>query len=233
MRTLWQLKEAVNRMLWSLELKQYEADLHAANAYRDGLKDLYNDWLKEVLDELANIEDEDGKSEYIVLALLSFGERVKELQRKRLLEAFDLGLAGDPASPEALVELAEYIELQESYVDDSLIPGLEEHFLGRLHDMPEIGQEAFEESLSKRAYRVGLYAVGFWAVLQAAQAWISSPGRRCTWHLQPLADHCPDCPELAGEWTAATLPTKPGWGDTECGPGCRCWLIWEDPLEIW
>lgn len=228
-----ELMNDLNSIIWDLEIKQRDSNLKITNAYRDELQDLYKSWLSDFLDELEDTPDDDRR-EYTAAALLLLGRRLKELQRFRLLEAFDLGLAGDPTSPYALEELSDYIKLQENYIDESLVPDLESHFFDKLSDLPEIGWETFEESLSKRAHRVGLYAVGFWAVLQAVQYWLSPPERRCTWHLNPnVVQHCSDCVELAGEWTAAALPTRPGWGETECGPGCRCFLTWEDPLEVW
>lgn len=227
-----ELLDELNTIIYQLEWKQRNDLLHATDGYRDELKQVYAEWLQEFLNELEDTPEED-RHEYIAVALLLLGQQVKEIQRLRLLEAFEFGLDGDPASPEALEELAAYISTQEEYIDTSLIPYLEAQFLDGLAELSEIGQEKFEEGLAKRAHRVGLYAVGFWAVSQAVQAWLSPPDRRCTWHLDPQANHCPDCPELVGEWTAATLPTRPGWGDTECGPGCRCWLTWSDPLEIW
>ncbi len=224
---LQQLRDSVDQTLWRLEIKQRDANRKVTASYRAELQALYKDWLEDFLVEL---EEEEDKQEYTAAALLIFGRRMKELQRKRLLEAFTLGLAGDPASPEALRELSEHVVSQEEYIDTSLLPYLEEHFLGKLDDLEEIGQEAFEESLLKRAARVGLYAGAFWTAVQGASVWISQQGRRCIWHLFPEADHCKDCPGLAREWTASTLPTLPGV-DVECDGNCLCWLEWLDPLE--
>ena len=45
------------------------------------------------------------------------------------------------------------------------------------------------------------------------------------WVLHP-ADHCPDCVDLAAgsPYTAATLPTHPGAGETVCRGNCNCTL---------
>ena len=142
MKDLQQLREFVNRALKDYEIKQHDANLKVTNAYRDELKDTYEAWLSEFLDDLEDVPDEDRR-EYVATALLLLGRRLKELQRLRLLEAFELGLAGDPASPHALEELADFIALQENYIDESLIPDLEVYFLDKLNELPEIGQDAF------------------------------------------------------------------------------------------
>lgn len=54
----------------------------------------------------------------------------------------------------------------------------------------------------------------------------AADGMLIAWELDPLAQHCEDCPLLAGlppmplEW----WPTLPGEGATECNVGCRCSL---------
>lgn len=227
-----ELLDKLDAIIWDCELKQRDANLKATNSYRNDLKDIYEIWLSEFLDELEDIEDEGDRREYIVVALLLLGSRLKEIQRIGLLEGFNLGLAGEPPSPGALEELSNYIRTQERYIDESLVPSLEVHFLDKLDELVEIGQEAFEESLARRVARVALYAGAFWTAIQGAQIWLSQPDRKCTWHLYPLADHCADCPKLAGEWTVSTLPTLPGV-DVECDGNCRCWITWETPLEIW
>ncbi len=228
MRNLQQLRASVNTVLWEYEIKQRDANIKVTAKYRDELKNLYKSWLADFLNELEDIEDEGDKREYIAVALLLLGRRLKELQRIRLLEAFNLGLAGDPVSPEALAELSKHIASQEKYVDESLLPYLEGYFIEHLDE------EDYKEGLLKRAARVGLYAGAFWAAISAAQYWISQDNRKVTWLTQRDQKVCPDCLELSkGDWTAATLPTTPAMGDTRCLSNCRCLLIWEGILEIW
>lgn len=45
----------------------------------------------------------------------------------------------------------------------------------------------------------------------------------------PMTDHCQDCPDLAAgsPYTAETLPTFPGAGDTDCLSSCYCVLTYE------
>lgn len=227
-----ELLDELDAIIYQLEMKQRDDLLHATDGYRDELKQVYGEWLQEFLDELEDVEDADRR-EYIAMALLLLGQQIKEIQRLRLLEAFELGLAGDPTSPEALEELARHIREQEDYIDTSLLPGLEANFLDRLEELPEIGLERLEESLLKRGVRVGLYAGAFWGAIQLAQQAISPPERECTWVARDDAGTCATCAEYSGKvFTAATLPTLPG-GDVECNGNCRCFLRWHEPVEIW
>lgn len=227
-----ELLDELDTIIWQLEMKQRDDWLHATNGYRDELKQVYEEWFREFLNELEDTPEED-KREYIAVALLVLGQQLKEIQRLRLLEGFELGLAGEPTSPYALEELARHIREQENYIDVSLLPGLETNFLDRLEELPEIGLEEFEESLLRRAVRVGLYAGAFWGAIQLAQQAISPPERECTWVARDDAGTCRTCAEYSGKvFTAATLPTLPG-GDVECNGNCRCTLFWSEPLEIW
>jgi len=233
MRTLQQLRDSVNQTLWNYEIKQRDANVKITSKYKDELKNLYKSWLADFLNELEDIEDENDKREYIVVALLLLGRRLKELQRTRLLEAFNLGLAGDPVSPEALAELAKHILEQENYIDTSLIPHLEKHFSDRLDELEEIGQEEFEESLLKRAARVGLYAGAFWGAIQLATWAISQADRICTWVSLDDEGTCIDCAKYhMKQFTKLSLPTLPG-GDVQCNGSCRCLIVWSGILEIW
>lgn len=51
-------------------------------------------------------------------------------------------------------------------------------------------------------------------------------GKYVDWNLDPVAEHCGDCPELAdgSPYTFATLPGYPGSGISACGGRCKCWL---------
>lgn len=227
-----ELLDELDIIIWELEMKQRADLIHATNGYRDELKQVYEEWLQEFLAELEDVEDAD-RHEYVAATLLVLGRQLKEIQRLRLLEGFELGLAGDPTSPYALEELAKHIREQESYIDVSLLPGLEANFLDRLEELPEIGLEEFGESLLRRAVRVGLYAGAFWGAIQLAQQAISPPERECTWVAQDDEGTCRTCARYSGKvFTAATLPTLPG-GDVECNGNCRCTLLWHEPLEIW
>ncbi len=227
---LQQLRDLVDQVLWYYEIKQRNANVKLTAKYRDELQAVYKNWLADFLNEL---EDEENKRTYIATALVLLGNRLKELQRTRLLEAFNLGLGGDPASPAALGELARHIREQEEYIDTSLLPHLEEQFLTRLDELEETGQEAFEESLLRRAARVGLYAGAFWGAIQLATWAISRDDRVCTWVSLDDPATCVDCAKYhMKQFTKLSLPTLPG-GDVECDGNCRCYLAWSGVLEIW
>jgi hypothetical protein len=216
--------DILDEVIWELELKQYEDLLQATNSYKDELKSIYEVWAEDYLRDL-EIVPEDGRREYIAAALLLLGRQLKERQRIKLVEAFNLGLAGDPPSPQSLVNLSNHIIEQEKYVDTSLLPDLETYLL-------EL-EEPTKESLLKRAYRVGLYAGAFWAATQLAQIWISQDDRKVTWISRDDGGTCKQCHSLHRKtFTVATLPATPGV-DVECDGNCRCYLVFEGVAELW
>lgn len=54
----------------------------------------------------------------------------------------------------------------------------------------------------------------------------SPPGSEFVWHLGGVEDHCEDCPLIASlsPFSASTLYTTPGQGDTPCLGNCKCFL---------
>lgn len=52
------------------------------------------------------------------------------------------------------------------------------------------------------------------------------------WRLGGVEEHCEDCPIIASlsPFTAATIYTHPGWGDTPCLGNCKCYWEREDGL---
>ena len=225
MRTLKQIQKEIDDIVWDYEIKQRDSYLKVTDAYKKELQAIYEDWLEDYLTGFENIP-EDEQKEYIAASLLLLGRQLKEIQRLRLLEAFTLGLAGEPPSPQSLQNLANHIIEQERYIDTSLVPDLETYLI-------EL-EEPSKESLLKRAARVGLYAGAFWAATQLAQRWISQDDRKCTWISRDDEKTCPDCKELDGKhFTAATLPFLPATGHTQCLSNCRCYLAWEGAIEIW
>ena len=85
--------------------------------------------------------------------------------------------------------------------------------------------------------RALLYLARLAGTANEAYVKASGDGETWTWILDPEAEHCEsesgeclDCPTLAagGPYTAETLPTYPGAGDTECLLGCRCAIVRSD-----
>jgi len=218
--------DELDNIIWDYELKQRDSFLKETDKYRDELKTVYLEWLEDYLRDLESIP-EDERREFIAAALLLLGRQLKERQRIKLLEAFTLGLAGEPASPQSLVELSNHITRQERYIDESLLPYLEGYFIEHLDE------EDYKEGLLKRAARVGLYAGAFWALTQLAQIWLSQDDRRGTWISRDDKGTCKQCRDLHMKtFTAATLPATPGV-DVECDGNCRCYVLWSDPIELW
>ena len=220
------LLDDLNSIIWSCELKQRDVFIKATDAYKKELQNLYEMWLDEYLADLEGIP-EGERREYIVAALLLFSQQMKERQRLGIMRAFNMGLAGEPPSPQALVELSKHITSQEKYVDESLLPYLEDYFIEHLDE------EDYKEGLLKRAARIGLYAGAFWATTQLAQLWISQPDRECVWISRDDEGTCKQCHDLhMKKFTVATLPATPGV-DVECNGNCRCLLIFEGLVERW
>jgi len=220
------LLSELDRIIWDYEVKQRDSFLKNTDAYRNELKGIYEEWVGDYLKDLETVPEEDRR-EYIAAALLLLGQQLKERQRRRLLEAFNLGLAGDPPSPESLQKLADHITEQEWYVDNSLVPDLEVYFL------EHVGEPDYREGLLRRAARVGLYAGAFWAATQRAQIWISHPDRECTWISRDDEATCKQCHSLhMKKFTVSTLPATPGV-DVECDGNCRCYILFSDPVELW
>ena len=221
MRTLKQIQKEIDNIVWNYEIKQRDTYLKATNAYRKELQAIYEEWAEDYLKDLP--ENEDDKREYIIVALALLARQLKERQRIKLLEAFSLGLAGEPPSPQSLQNLATHITEQERYVDTSLMPDLETYLI-------EL-EEPSKESLLKRAARVGLYAGAFWAVTQISKVWLSQPERRFRWVAHDDERTCLECRELNNKvFTPATILKFPG--QTLCNGNCRCMLIDLDPLEL-
>ena len=223
---LQHLQDLLDKTIWSYEIKQRDVFIKATDAYKKELQNLYEAWIDEYLADLEGIP-ENERREYIVAALLLFSQQMKERQRLGIVRAFNMGLAGEPPSPQSLVELSKHIASQEKYVDESLLPYLEGYFIEYLDE------EDYKEGLLKRAARIGLYAGAFWAAIIGAQIWISPGDRKCTWISRDDESTCKQCHSLhRKEFTVATLPATPGV-DVECDGNCRCYILFSDPLELW
>jgi hypothetical protein len=86
--------------------------------------------------------------------------------------------------------------------------------------IPDIEATSFEEQFP----RVKNYAKLWNPYYQGVQN-LALEERQVEWVLEPTADHCDDCLELAegSPYLWSELPTVPG-GDVQCGSNCRCML---------
>lgn len=77
--------------------------------------------------------------------------------------------------------------------------------------------------------RAQLYAARMRGTANDAFVGSSNPETLFEWILI-AEDNCADCPLIAGggPYTAATLPSKPGDGRTQCITNCKCILLRED-----
>lgn len=116
-------------------------------------------------------------------------------------------------------------DADESFLAETLLDEYQylHRFAGEIQDrmdrgLPLTGRDQVRWDLYKRALRSLMEA----AVLRHTD-WVY-------WVLDPLADHCPDCPPLAAAspWPTEMLPTYPGEGLTECLTRCCCSLEGSD-----
>lgn len=75
--------------------------------------------------------------------------------------------------------------------------------------------------------RAKMYGRRAWSEYQRGHIAVYPLQALLDWVLDPAADHCVDCPQIAigGPYTRETLPTVPGAGDTACLTRCRCRLV--------
>lgn len=86
--------------------------------------------------------------------------------------------------------------------------------------IPDIEATSFKE----QSHRIGGYAK-LWRSYYEGIRKMALGERKVEWILEPTADHCDDCLELAtgSPYSFSELPTVPG-GDVQCGSNCRCAL---------
>ncbi len=99
-------------------------------------------------------------------------------------------------------------------------------FLDRYLDVVRERKEEEKPSEVYNQWRGGLYARSLRSMQQRGILSGADPDDVIQWHLNPMADHCPDCiPIAAGSpYTLETLPTTPAAGDTQCLTNCQCYL---------
>jgi len=102
--------------------------------------------------------------------------------------------------------------------------------IGKQGDIPFV-QAEIERAFDENGNRIDLFADSFtWQAFQlgSAQA-IFDQQEIIIWNLDPEAEHCLTCLELAAikYFTLDTLPGIPGQALTVCDGGCRCYLTSE------
>lgn len=200
----------------------------ALAAYKDELQAIYNDWAENAADELAGADEED-REELIAALLAMLALQLKRAGRQGMADAFEVGLAGNTPTAEALAALDEAITQNDWYVDNSLIPAIRER-LERDSSVEGFTWEgpALGDIFSGMKWRVNLYAgavwfaigIGVWAAMMRRG---DPPTRR---YLDPSADHCETCPPKAHEYESYSSMVAqvglPSDGSDQCRSNCRC-----------
>lgn len=121
-----------------------------------------------------------------------------------------LGGAAGPMTPADAVFGRTVADEQRPYLDG---------FVQAQYQPSQPGEDA-------NAARAALYARGLYATANEAWRLTLEPGERVWWVLGPNENHCRQCPAIAAgsPYTAETLPTVPGSGDTDCLGNCKCSL---------
>lgn len=111
-----------------------------------------------------------------------------------------------PIPPDWQIHIQEAVDRTLAFVNENLIPDIE--------------ATSFEEQF----HRIKGYAT-LWNPYYRGVWNIMARERMVEWVLEPTADHCDDCLEIAegSPYAFSELPTIPG-GDVQCGSNCRCML---------
>lgn len=100
-------------------------------------------------------------------------------------------------------------------------------FLDALDSNPRYRYEDGTFNLEIVNNRSDMYVSRMRATASEAFVESSDSGEEFNWVLGAVEEHCLDCPDLAeiSPWTADTLFTHPGAGDTPCLTNCKCHLV--------
>lgn len=100
-------------------------------------------------------------------------------------------------------------------------------FLNSLENDPRYRYEDGTFNIRIVSNRSDMYVSNMRATSAKAFTETSDSGEEFNWVLGAVEEHCSDCPELASisPWTADTLFTHPGEGDTPCLTNCKCHLV--------
>jgi hypothetical protein len=211
----------------------------AVNAYQDELGSEFKDWCDETASELAKSNPEDRNKviddRLAILLLLLIG-----LGRKSIPDALDLAVGDNGKSPAMVDKLSALLKENEVYLTDSLIPAIKAKLLKAFDDQDiQIaiqagdGAEVLGAVLSTVGARVESYAGTWWQMHQWGTGLLADElGQPIKANLDPLAEHCADCPQFHDEggreyasfqdYLNATSGRVPG--DFACHGNDRCWL---------
>jgi hypothetical protein len=209
----------------------------STNAYELELRRTYQTWADDTATALAKTEDQDDFDEELAAAVALLIGRLRQLGRRRLPEAYTLGLSGVPASPAGLGELSSAIASNDDYLINSLGPDIQRKTAARVQDDPLIRGDVTAMGAVLLTYlaRVGSYSGAYWTVVQRGfgdrikqQEDELDDKVAVRWVLDAQAKHCDTClrygNRMYDSWDdmlTATGGTLPASG-TICNGNCRC-----------
>jgi hypothetical protein len=210
----------------------------ATNAYELELRRTYQTWADDTATALAKTEDQDDFDEELAAAVALLIGRLRQLGRRRLPEAYTLGLGGVPASPNGLGELSGIIASNDDYLTSSLGPDIQRKASARVQDDPLIRGDvtAMGAVLLTFLARAGSYSGAYWQVVQRGfsdrvKQEQEAQGEKVPvrWRLDYQAKHCDTCLAYGNreydswdDMMAMTGNAMPSY-KTICDGNCRCW----------
>lgn len=212
------------------------------DAYQAGLRQDYEDWVKDVGAELKKSKPADNLAEkwaiLVALGLLM----MKKKGWEHLPEAFALGYGSSALSPGARQALEAELLANDGYLSEKLWPKIGKALSPyQLEEIARLYWAGKDEEANDLLYgallairgNVGQYAGGFWRSIWVASVVRAEEGMEIVpiqWVLDALAEHCRTClvfgnREYANmeDLVSTTGGVLPGQG-TECAGNCRCGL---------
>jgi len=208
--------------------------------YERQLRDIYERWSDDLAAQLAEV-NADERNEELTAALALLLGRLRSTGHTGLEAAALIGFNTDELSSEAQALLAEAISRNDDFLMTSLIPALRDRLEATLRSedflialAAEEGETMLGAEMDTVDARVGLYAGAWWTLYHNAFGVVAQQrDSRITAYLDPLAQHCSECPlyhsvvgesyETMEDYLAQTGGRVPG--EFECVGNCRCWLI--------
>jgi hypothetical protein len=219
----------------------------ATNAYELELRRTYQAWVDDTAKALAEIDDEQEFDEKLDEAVEALVAALVLLGRRGLPEAYQLGLADLPSSPQGIQELSEALVSNEDFLLNSFGPDVRSKMRQRVSEEPLIRTDkvSLAAVLATFLARVGSYAGAFWTLVQRGfgDRVRQDPGEpKVRWVLDARAKHCETClanGSVAGkvydsfdDLLNQTGGALPAWG-TRCDGNCRCWLEVQAKSGAW
>lgn len=229
----------------------------ATNEYQGKLVRLYDRWAVDARRAIVKAEKA-GKHGPELEAVVDeqmamFADMMKELGRQGILQAVQMGLGDVQADADAFRIVADKVEENEKFIDESLVPDIRAKIVAHLNEVTktfQLDELALGGILTAMRTRAGGYSGAFWSATflgaglgrkkdDKKRRDEGEVPRRVRWVLDPAADHCLDsagffgCESLEGEYESwDALPTIPA-GQVTCRGNCRCGIEVEEAPGQW